>query len=219
MTAMAGGPGDDIPAPPSPLACNLLELPAKTLLHRIHDKKFLAEEFNPGLEGNSRFAPIKTARGSPIPTSYAATSFDCAAFESIFHDIDPSAAFKSVAWAKIARLCYSTLELGRDLRLAKFFSADLMKWGMARTQLIDTPTSTYPKTRLWSAAMHEAEKCIDGLVWTSRKFDEEKAMLLFGSRLKRGDLVARSSVVIVSDAKALGDLHALARRSGILISR
>jgi hypothetical protein len=99
------------------------------------------------------------------------------------------------------------------------FSADLMKWNCARTQLIDTPPSTYPQTRQWSAAVHESEDAVDGMVWTSRKSDEDQAMLLFGTRLKPGDLIVKSSVVIASDAKALRDLHTLARQSGILISR
>ena len=44
-------------------------------------------------------------------------------------------------------------------------------------------------------------------------------MLLFGSRVKKCDLVVKKSVAIISDAQALGDLHNLANRSGILISR
>jgi len=44
-------------------------------------------------------------------------------------------------------------------------------------------------------------------------------MILFGTRFKPGDLVAKSSIVVVSDAKALGDLYILARQSDILLSR
>lgn len=157
MTAAPTVPAAIVPMPPSPMECNVLSLPAGTVIHRIHDKRLRAEQFNPGINGDSRFAPIKTPDGSPIPTSYAATTFGCAAYETIFHDIEPGALFKSVSWTTIEKLSYSTLELGRDVRLAKMFSADLMKWGCARTQLIDTPPSTYPQTRLWSAAVHESK--------------------------------------------------------------
>lgn len=216
---MTSDPAALVPAPPCPLTCNTHTLPAGTVVHRIHDTRFRAEEFNPGIQGNSRFAPISTAAGTLIPTCYAATTFACAAYETIFHDIDPDAPFKSVAWTKIASLSYSTLTLERPLRMASFFSADLMKWGLSRTQLVDTAPTTYPKTRLWAAAVHESDASLDGMIWTSRKFDEAKAMLIFGTRVPPGDFSAKSSVVIVSDANALGELHALARRSGILITR
>jgi RES domain len=219
MTMASGIPRAIVPIPPSPLECNVLTFPAGTIVHRIHDSGLGAEQFNPGIKGDSRFAPIKTADGTQIPTSYAATTYGCAAFETVFHDIDPKELFKSVAWTRIEKLSYSTLEFSRDIRLARFFSADLMKWNCLRTQLIDTPPTTYPQTRRWSMAVHASDNTIDGMVWTSRKYDEEKAMLLFGTRVKPGDLVAKSSVVIVSDARALGDLHALAKMSGILISR
>jgi hypothetical protein len=219
MRRAAARPAANVAAPPSPLQCNVLTLPVGTIIHRIHDAKFSAAQFNPGPKGNSRFAPITTASGEPIPTSYAATSFGCAAFETIFHDIDPDAPFKTVAWARIERLSYSVLALNRDMRLARFFSHDLLKWGCSRTQLIDTAPSTYPKTRLWSAAVHESDPTIDGMIWTSRKYDEEKAMVLFGTRFRDGDLQIRSSAGIVADPPILGELHRLARLSDILISR
>lgn len=219
MTAAPTNAMSIVPTPPSPLKCNLLPLSAGAIVHRIHDKGLRAEQFNPGIKGNSRFAPIKTINGSAIPTAYAATTFACAVFETIFHDIDPDAPFKSVPWTTIEKLSYSTIEFGRDVQLCKMFSADLMRWNCARTQLIDTPPSAYPQTRCWSAAIHESEGAVDGMVWTSRKFDEEKAMMLFGTRLTPSDLIVKSSVTIASDANALSELHLLAKRSGILISR
>jgi hypothetical protein len=218
MTPASAIPTSIVPFPPSPLKCNVYTLPAGTVVHRIHDTCFAPEQFNPGIKGNSRFAPIIAADGSRIPTTYAATTYDCAVYETVFHDIDPEEPFKSVPWTSIKKLSYSTLEVTRGIRLAKFFSADLMKWNCSRNQIIDTPPSTYPQTRLWSAAVYNSNESIDGMVWTSRKYDEEKVMLLFGTRLKKSDLVAKSSVVIVSDALVLGDLYALAKRSHIFIS-
>ncbi|MGD9656150.1 MAG: RES domain-containing protein, partial [Methylocystis sp.] len=132
MTAVPTNPMMIVPTPPSQLKCNVLLLHAGAVVHRIHDKGLQAEQFNPGTRGNSRFAPITTPDGSRILTSYAATTFACAAFETIFHDIDPDAPFKSVPWTTIERLSYSTLEFGRDVRLCKMFSPDLMKWNCAR---------------------------------------------------------------------------------------
>ncbi len=218
MTPAPAVPTSIVPIPPSTLVCNIHTLPAGTVVHRIHDTRFSAGQFNPGV-GNSRFAPITAAGRSRIPTIYAATTYECAAFETTFHDIDPGALFKSVPWTTIEKLSYSTFKFTREIRLARFFSADLMKWNCSRSQLIDTPPSTYPQTRQWSKAVHDSDDSIDGTIWTSRKYDEEKVMLLFGSRVKKCDLVVKKSVAIISDAQALGDLHNLANRSGILISR
>jgi hypothetical protein len=106
MTVAPVIPAAIVPPPPSPMKCNVLSLAAGAIVHRIHDKGLRAEQFNPGINGDSRFAPIKTADGSRIPTSYAATTFGCAAFETIFHDIDPDALFKSVPWTTIEKLSY-----------------------------------------------------------------------------------------------------------------
>jgi len=211
-------PSCDVPEPPEARDHHLETVKAGTVVHRIHDKRFAAAGFNPGY-GDSRFAPIASADGKKIPTMYAATSFACAAFEYVFHDIDPNAAFKSVPWAKIDTLAYSTLQLKRDLNLACLFAPDLLRWNCSRMQLIDTPPSSYPKTRKWSAAIHDSDDVVDGMLWTSRKHDAEKAMIFFGDRVNAAHIDAKTSVDIASDAAALDDLHSLAKRAGIFIAR
>lgn len=210
-------PSRIVPSPPAALDCNVHGLAPDTVLHRIHDQRFGATAFNPGF-GSSRFAPLDSG-GTQVPTAYAATSLECAMYESIFHEIEPGAAFKSIRWSALVPIKYSQVKLNRELRLAQLFSADLMKWGLERSQLIDTPKSTYPDTRAWSAAIHASDPKLDGMVWTSRKFDQEKALVLFGDRVGAGDLTEVSSVRITSDAAVLRVVHALARRSDILIAR
>jgi hypothetical protein len=61
-------------------------LVVKTTLHRIHQAAYGALQFNAG-RGNARFSPINDANGKPIPTIYAAATFECAAMESVFHDV------------------------------------------------------------------------------------------------------------------------------------
>ena len=63
---------------------------------------------------------------------YAATSFGCAAYESVFHDIDPAATFKTVPLSKVEELAGSSIEIDRDLKLARLFEPDLNKWGITR---------------------------------------------------------------------------------------
>ena len=206
-----------VPAPPVPLKCNNCVLPRGTILHRIHDRQFGSLTFNPGL-GNSRFAPFSVS-GTSIPTAYFATSLDCAIFETLFHEIEPDAPFKFVRWSAIERLICSEITLETDVQLASLFSADLLKWGIARNQLIDTPKSTYRQTRAWSPALHGAPGAPAGMIWTSRKFDEEKALILFGDRIPVNALSTARSSAIVSDPALLGAVQQLAKRAGIDIIR
>ncbi|MBB3956964.1 RES family NAD+ phosphorylase [Novosphingobium sediminicola] len=215
MTAASSGgiTPPTVPPPPSPLSCNLHTLTKSTVIHRIHDKRFGAIDFNPGF-GNTRFAPFRVG-GKFVPTAYAATSLECAIYETLYHDIEPAALFKSVYWTDLAKLVYSTVEVARDIDVAKLFTADLLKWHMVRGQLIDTPKSCYPQTQLWSPAIHGSGPTVGGMVWTSNKYDEDRAMLLFGDRVAIGDLNPLSSVDIISDPTTLQLVTDLAARSGI----
>ena len=215
MTPFA--PGVRVPAPPPSLECNIFTFPAGTIIHRVHDERFGAADFNPGL-GHSRFAPFAIG-GTKVPTAYGATSLECAVFETIFHEIAAAASFKSVRWSAIEPLMYSTLELVRELRLAPLFFADLMKLGLERNQLIDTPKSTYVATHAWSPAIHAAPQSPEGIVWVSRRFDEEKALMLFGSRVSAIDLEPIASVKIIAHAPSLKVVADLAERAGIVIVR
>jgi len=207
----------DVPDPPDSLQCAIFNLPKGTILHRIHDRRFAGNSFNPGL-GESRFAPF-TIGGATVPTAYAASSLECAIFESIFHDIDPTAAFKSVPFSKIEPLDYSMIELERDVPLASLFVPDLMSWRVSRSQLIDTPRSLYPRTRLWSARIYEAPQGPHGMVWTSRAFDQERAMILFGTRVASPDIKIVSTVRVTADANCYRTVQWQSARANILIAR
>ena len=213
---MTAGPGDAVPDPPNPLVCNLSPLSEGTVLHRIHDRRFGSCLFNPGL-GYTRFAPCVTTSGK-IPTLYAGTSLGCAIFEYIFHDVETVAPFKSVPHSSLDPLSYSTVQLARDLNLATFFKPDLLKLSLERRQLIDSPKSTYDQTQKWSPAVHR-DSSADGMIWTSHRFDEEKALMLFGDRVTDRDLVELSSVDIINDPDILHEIYSLAKRADIVLSK
>jgi hypothetical protein len=63
------------PPPPATLPVTLTTLPKGQALHRVHQEKYAAAQFNSGVQGNARFSPIRNDRGEPIPTLYAGTSF------------------------------------------------------------------------------------------------------------------------------------------------
>ncbi|MFC3326068.1 RES family NAD+ phosphorylase [Mesorhizobium cantuariense] len=190
--------------------------PAGTELHRIHSRKRRAHEFNPGF-GSSRFAPF-TSFGKQVPTMYAGTSFGCAAYESVFHDIDPSEAFKTVPMRNVEELSGSLIRIDRDLQLARLFEPDLNKWGITRQLLIDTPPSSYPSTSAWAQAIHDANPTLDGMIWTSRRFDEEKCLILFGTRVDESSIDVVNSDGFASSPALLDRLVELGRLSGIVLT-
>jgi len=207
------------PEPPRRLgAPGRTVITAGTILHRIHDKGYEPTAFNPGLGRPSRFAPLRDPDGTAIPTLYAATSYECAAHETVFHEIQHDADRKTVRLDAILPLDHSIVAPARDLTLAALFEPDLNRWGLSRRHLIDTYPSAYATTARWALAIHDADTGIDGLVWTSRRCDPERALVLFGDRVGPADLVAISRTPIAGSADLLGQLRIFAARAGILIA-
>ena len=170
----------NVPPPPSPFPSINTETVAKgTILHRTHGSSFRPAQFNPCKGQPTRFAPFLNAAGACVPTLYAATSREAAAFESIFHDIEPTALFKTVRLDVVESRSVSRITPKRDLLLAGLFAPDLKVWGLSRGELIETPKSTYGQTSLWAQAIHRARSNIDGLIWTSRQCDPDQCVILF----------------------------------------
>ena len=65
------------------------------VIHRIHEEHDAGDVFNPGLRGNARFSPIKDSTATAIPTLYGGDSFECAAMETVFHDVPYTAGITS----------------------------------------------------------------------------------------------------------------------------
>jgi RES domain. len=125
--------------PPANLAApNLQTLGRGAIIERIHGRSFAGDAFNPGMGGQTRFAPICDASGSVIPTLYAADSLDAAIHETIFHDVPTRANRKRVSKTLITSRAHSRLELRRDLALASLRSPDLKRWRISRSSLIAT---------------------------------------------------------------------------------
>lgn len=205
-------------APPGKLHVSRVRWSSRRVLHRIHHEDYPGDVFNPGIRGNARFSPIKDAAGALIPTLYAGDSFECAAMETVFHDVPYVAGFKSYDKAKLTGQVYSQLQAGHDLLLADLGSKALKKLGVRRDQLIDTEKDQYPTTRQWAEAIHALEPDIQGLCWTSRQDDSAKAVVLFGDRIPAGELTPVSKPIdVVADPACYGALLALAEHIGVLI--
>lgn len=190
-----------ISPPPNPFPpVNFKVVPAGTVLHRIHHRRFGALKFNPGLGAPTRFAPL-TGGTAAIPTAYAAENLTCAIFETVLHDVVPNAG-ASIAWSKIDLLDHSALKLKKPIRLAQLFAPDLRALGLSRADIIDTPPSKYIETAAWAHALQAAHGHIAGLIWTSRQCDPNWAAILFGDRLS-----ALSDYFDVLDQTPIGDCN------------
>jgi hypothetical protein len=208
-----------IPRPPTPFpAIHRIALPSATDLHRIHNCGFASNSFKPCQGRPSRFAPLLRADGTCIPTLYAATNLECAVHETAFHEIQHDAKTKSIGYHEIEKLDYSVLRPRRDLVLASLFEPDLNRWGLTRRQLIDTFAADYDATAQWAIALHDNFPDIDGLVWTSRRCDPEKAYLLFADRLPVHLLHPVQRARIVETNALLLQIRDFADRANILIA-
>jgi hypothetical protein len=207
------------PAPPSPFPdVNRVTLPAETPLHRVHSSERLGNSFNPCLGQPSRFAPLRRQDGSCIPTAYAASTFECAVHETIFHAVDHDAPRKSIPFGDIALLAYTIIRPRRDLILAGLFEPDLNRWGLTRQNLIDTHASDYGAVARWALAIHDRHMDIDGLVWTSRRCDPFQAYVFYGDRLASGDLDVIASEKFKESNARLLEIRAFAARADVLIA-
>lgn len=206
------------PKPPATLHITPVTLSRDQALHRVHSQDYEGDEFNPGLKGNARFSPIRNAQGDPIPTIYAADTFEAALMESVFHDVPHAPGFKQFDKRKLEGQEHSIVYATQDLKLADLSSKPLRKLGVTRKQLIDTEKDQYPEAREWAEAIHAQDPDIQGLYWISRQDDSARAMMLFGDRIPRGVLQqVGASRNLLQDEQAYGEVLDLAEVIGVNI--
>lgn len=152
-----------------------------------------------------------------MPSLYAATNREAAAYESIFDDIAPAAHFKTVRLSTVQSRSVSRISPKKDLSVARLYAPDLKAWGIARTNLIETSKATYRQTVLWAGALHAAYPDIDGLIWTSRQCDPERCLIFFGDRVQEADFTVLDCIDVSTSTNLLLELRNYGRRAGITI--
>jgi hypothetical protein len=207
-----------LPPPPRPFpAIRPFALPAGTRLHRVHDAAFAPDAFNPGLGRPSRFAPLRSTAGEVIPTAYFATTLECAAHETVFHEVAAVAPFKTVPHDALRGRDHAELDTIQPLAPCPLFQPDLSRLGIKRADLIDTLPDTYAATARWAEAIHAADPAVQGLVWTSRRCDPDLALLLFGDRVPLAALTVMARAGITTTPALLASIRAIGTRAGITI--
>ena len=206
------------PEPPPNLRVTLITLTKGARLHRVHLSKYQAVEFNPGVQGNARFSPVRDGDGKSIPTLYGGSTMVCALMETVFHDVPHSAGFKSFDKGKLMEQQYSTIRVEQDLQLVNLASVALRKMGVTRKQLIDTEKDQYPACRKWAEAIHLQCPQAQGLSWISRQDDSARAVVLFGDRIAEGVLQSAGACrSLLDDAAAYDEVVELAAAIGVNI--
>ena len=206
-----------VPDPPKTLgAVNAWRLEKGREIHRIYSEAFDANGFNPCRGNPTRFAPIHSVRKC-VESLYAAETLECAAFETVFHDVPVKAKIKAVPLRDLDGRAHALLEVRRGLNLAALFAPDLKNFGLKRSQLIDASPKWYRATAAWAQAIHDQYRDIEGLVWTSRQCDPNLAFLFFGDRVGAGDFGVRSTTSIRSNAGMLKAMREFGLRAGIVL--
>ena len=212
------GPDAAVPSPPTRLKePNICVLADGTVVHRVHTPEFPGDAFNPCEGGPSRFAPIQNKRRECVPSLYAATSVEAAIYETLFHDIPLQARRKTIPRTKVEDRKHTTLQLRRNLRLVSLRAPALLKWKVA-SALVWGPPKQYGATALWAKAIHDQFHDVQGLIWTSRRYDPHSAMLFFGDRTAEADLQI-VSVRDGGDASFLRDVRKAGDQAGFVITQ
>ena len=191
-------------------------LAAGTVVHRLHPPEYSGDAFNPCKGGQSRFAPIHDQHGECVPSLYAATSLDAAIYETLFHDIPLEARRKTIPRSKVEDRKYSALQLREDLTLASLRAPTLLEWQVA-SALVWGPPRQYRATARWATAIHDQFENVQGLIWTSRRFDPHSAMLCFGDRTPE-DCLEVVSVHDGADSSFLRHVREAGHQAGIVIT-
>lgn len=180
---------------------------------RVYPQRYGATGYNDTRMGNARFSPLEHA-GAIVPTIYAGTTVATALMETVLHDVPtPSAGFILRLSARTDKRAGS-FRPADDLVLADFSSVGLRRLGLGRPDVIDSDKPHYPITRQLAQWVYANRPDIQGIVWTSRQHDEERAILLFEPRLAGMQLHVQALDEPIVDGPHLGTLMDLLERLG-----
>lgn len=209
----------------------MTEVIGGSVLFRFHKDtaRYPANSFNPNadkridiVEHGSRFNPFPGAPCINVPTLYAADTFQSAALESVFHQVEhkPSAPFPA---ARLGEWCYSRLLTRRKLVVFNLINPTLRSLlvperhsSILESELIHSLPDQYPNTRTWARYLHDSLLLLDGLAWRPRLGGTGAAYVFFGDRCG-GDLEIAGPAVPISSGPGLGRIRAIARAAGIVL--
>jgi hypothetical protein len=150
-------------------------------MYRVHSVHREGDEFNPGSGSPTRFAFF----GDPVvPVLYAADTEAAALSESLLHDVPFGGGELQPSAYRNRRM--SRVVSQRELKLAAFLGSGLRRLGVTASQLTATDATEYARTVLWAEAAWRAG--LDGIAYMSRLCNADRAYVLFGNRVRPGEL-------------------------------
>src|SRR5580704_10279031 len=122
----------------------------------------------------ARFNPFPDPAGANVPTIYAATTYEAAALESVFHQV-PHVQTPEIMRSQVETWEYFALHTLRDLRVVRLTNPQLRQLkvpgrteSLREDELIHSPASQYPVARTWAKLLHDHIPGLDGLAWRPR---------------------------------------------------
>jgi hypothetical protein len=198
---------------PDPVSFDLRRLrtvrPSLTSFYTAYRAKYWPGVFNPGY-GDTRFAPLHAAGGSPVPTLYGGVTKTVALLESVFHEVHVVGARLISRAIDLAPRGLVELSPAAPLSFVDLSDAALVGLGIvrpdgkaAREQLVATGPAHYRCTRLWGEHLHAVGEINGdlpmGIRWQSRiaelaasgaplledlfNLDNTSVFVLFGDRM------------------------------------
>lgn len=188
-----------------------LDLP---LLWRVYPEKYGVDGFNGTVMGNARFSPLHVDK-KIVPSLYAGATLDVALMETVWHDAPtPSDGFHLVLNESTETRRVGSLRPSAPLQLVDLTMVGLRRLGLARADVIDSELADYTITRQLSAWLYENKPQAQGICWTSRQFDEGKAVVLFKPRMGSLRLAPKTKDEVFTDGPHLDAVLSLAERLG-----
>jgi len=176
-----------VPRPPAGLDPQTECWEAGRVIRRCHGPKYHERQFN-NTTKLARFRPIVQS-GAVVPTIYGADDFPGAVSETVFHEVPVRGPHRRILRSEIDRWVWCEVAPTRDLNLVALHGTGLQQVQVTHGELIECDASEYADTLPWSLALHDAASAPDGLCWRSRQHNDSLALMLFGSRVAKDDLV------------------------------
>lgn len=192
-------------------------LPASLRLYRVHDGNCAGNAFSPCKGPETRFTHLRDRNGQCVLTSYAATTLNGAAYETVFRGIPDK--FQSIPRQNLDDRMISILETAGKIELVPLFTPELKRWKIDPADFFEPSDAAYGDCRTLGFRAWRDNPDAHGLIWTSVQDSGAHAILLFGDRLNPRNLVVTSSRSVRTDPTALGDLETAGWRAGWTITR
>jgi hypothetical protein len=174
-----------VPPPENPAGTpELVQLPANTVLYRIHPIAFQSTAFNPSLAhryfGGGRFDATSDDEYAFL---YAGDTELGTVAETLLRDspIDATGAI-TVPHVSVHARRLSAIELTGDLTLVKLIGLEALRRCSQDTWLVQANPPEYPQTRHWGHWIRSQAEDAAGFVWPSKRDPTRSSYILFKER-------------------------------------